>query len=81
MNIRWNIRKKVINGFKSDLELSPVLDYWSNQELIIVNYSCGILNDTSLKVQSESSCVLRISTSIFFYSHLICNFVIAVANF
>lgn len=22
------------------LELSPVLDYWSNQELIIVNYSC-----------------------------------------
>lgn len=37
-----------------------------NQELIVVNYSHGILNDTSRKVQSVSICVLRISTSTFF---------------
>lgn len=43
-------KEEVMNGFKSDLESSPVLDYWGNRELIIVNYSCGILNDTSLKV-------------------------------
>lgn len=37
-----------------------------NQVLIVVNYSHGILNDTSPKVQSESICVLRIYTSTFF---------------
>lgn len=62
-------KKKVMNGFKSDLELSPVLDYWGNQELIIVNYSCGILNDTSLKVQSKVVVYLEYLLLYFFYSH------------
>ena len=62
-------KKKVMNGFKSDLELSTVLDYWGNQELIIVNYSCGILNDTSLKVQSKVVVYLEYLLLYFFYSH------------
>lgn len=43
--------------------------FWTtgaNQELIVVNYSHGKLNDTSPKVLSESSCVLRILASTFF---------------
>ena len=53
-----------------------------NQVLIVVNYSHGILNDTSPKVQSESICVLRIYASTFFLlSHAIkLKLVINIAN-
>lgn len=60
------------------------LQFWittNNQELIVVNYRSRILNDTSLEMQSKSSCVHGITTSTFFLLIHIYNFATAVANF
>lgn len=53
-----------------------------NQELIVVNYSCGRLNGTSPKVQLKVFCVLIITTStFFFYLCKFCDFVTSMGNF